>query len=57
MPECERDSARTYERIARAIAVYEHPAELNPFTSKFDYYRFYNTPDMDPVWLTDGYRP
>lgn len=27
-----------YERIARAIAAYERSSELNPFTSKYDYY-------------------
>ena len=27
-----------YERIARSIAAYERSAEVNPFTSKFDYF-------------------
>jgi cytochrome c peroxidase len=30
--------AQTYERIARAIAAYERSNEVNPFTSKYDYY-------------------
>ena len=33
-----RDVAGTYERIARSIAAYERSAEVNPFTSKYDYY-------------------
>jgi cytochrome c peroxidase len=33
-----RDVAGTYERIGRAIAAYERSAEVNPFTSKYDYY-------------------
>ncbi|HPM23643.1 MAG TPA: cytochrome c peroxidase [Phycisphaerae bacterium] len=33
-----KDVAGTYERIARSVAAYERSAELNPFTSKFDYY-------------------
>lgn len=32
------DVAGTYERIGRSIAAYERSAEVNPFTSKFDYY-------------------
>jgi cytochrome c peroxidase len=28
----------TYERIARSIAAYERSAEVNPLTSKYDYY-------------------
>jgi cytochrome c peroxidase len=32
------DVAGTYERIARSIAAYEKSAEVNPFSSKFDYY-------------------
>lgn len=32
------DVAGTYERIARSIAAYERSAEVNPFTSKYDYY-------------------
>ena len=28
----------TYERIARSIAAYERSAEVNPFTSKYDYW-------------------
>jgi cytochrome c peroxidase len=33
-----KDIAGTYERIARSIAAYERSAEVNPFTSKYDYY-------------------
>jgi len=32
------DVAGSYERIARSIAAYEASAEVNPFTSKYDYY-------------------
>ncbi|MFX0201802.1 MAG: cytochrome-c peroxidase [Candidatus Hodarchaeota archaeon] len=32
------DVVGTYERIARSIAAYERSAEVNPFTSKYDYY-------------------
>jgi cytochrome c peroxidase len=32
------DVAGTYERIARSIAAYERSDEVNPFSSKFDYY-------------------
>jgi len=32
------DIAGTYERVGRSIAAYERSAEVNPFTSKFDYY-------------------
>ncbi len=32
------DVAGTYERIARSISAYESSSEVNPFTSKFDYY-------------------
>jgi len=32
------DVAGSYERIARSIAAYERSAEVNPFTSKYDYY-------------------
>jgi cytochrome c peroxidase len=32
------DVAGTYERIARSISAYETSSEVNPFTSKFDYY-------------------
>jgi cytochrome c peroxidase len=32
------DIEGTYENIARAIAAYERSAEVNPFTSKYDYY-------------------
>jgi cytochrome c peroxidase len=30
--------AATYEKIGRSIAAYERSVEVNPFTSKFDYY-------------------
>lgn len=33
-----KDIAGTYERIARSIAAYEKSPEVNPFTSKYDYY-------------------
>ncbi len=32
------DVEGTYERIARAIAAYERSPEVNPFSSKYDYY-------------------
>jgi cytochrome c peroxidase len=32
------DLAGTYERIGRSIAAYERSKEVNPFTSKYDYY-------------------
>jgi cytochrome c peroxidase len=32
------DVAGTYEKIARSISAYESSSEVNPFTSKFDYY-------------------
>jgi cytochrome c peroxidase len=33
-----KDVAGTYERIGRSIAAYERSAEVNPCTSKYDYY-------------------
>lgn len=33
-----KDVYGTYERIARSISAYEKSAEVNPFTSKYDYY-------------------
>jgi len=36
--DCVGDLDATYERIARSIADYERSAEVNPFTSKYDYY-------------------
>jgi cytochrome c peroxidase len=33
-----KDVDGTYERIARSISAYEKSAEVNPFSSKFDYY-------------------
>jgi cytochrome c peroxidase len=36
--DCVKDVEGTYERIARAIAAYERSSEVNPFTSKYDYY-------------------
>jgi cytochrome c peroxidase len=32
------DVAGTYERIARSIAAFERSSEVNPFTSKYDYW-------------------
>ncbi len=36
--DCENDVQGTYDRIARAIAAFERSAEVNPFTSKYDYF-------------------
>ncbi len=36
--DCVKDVNGTYERIARSISAYEKSSEVNPFTSKFDYY-------------------
>jgi cytochrome c peroxidase len=36
--DCVKDVAGTYERIARSISAYEKSSEVNPFTSKYDYY-------------------
>ncbi len=36
--DCVKDVSGTYERIARSISAYEHSAEVNPFSSKYDYY-------------------
>ena len=33
-----KDSEASYERIARTIAAYERSYEVNPFTSKFDFF-------------------
>lgn len=33
-----KDVAGTYERIGRSIAAYEKSAEVNPFSSKYDFY-------------------
>lgn len=33
-----KDVYGSYERIARAIAAYERSSEVNPFSSKYDYY-------------------
>jgi cytochrome c peroxidase len=33
-----KDIAGTYERIAHSIAAYERSAEVNPFSSKYDFY-------------------
>lgn len=35
---CVKDVEGTYERIARSIAAYERSEEVNPYTSKYDYY-------------------
>jgi len=36
--DCVANVAATYERIARSVAAYERSADVNPFTSKYDYY-------------------
>jgi cytochrome c peroxidase len=36
--DCVGDLYGTYDRIARSIAAYERSSEVNPFTSKYDYY-------------------
>jgi cytochrome c peroxidase len=36
--DCVKDVEGTYERIARSIAAYERSEEVNPYTSKYDYY-------------------
>jgi cytochrome c peroxidase len=36
--DCVKDVSGTYVRIARSISEYEHSAEVNPFSSKYDYY-------------------
>jgi cytochrome c peroxidase len=36
--DCVKGVDIAYERIARSISAYEKSAEVNPFTSKFDYY-------------------
>lgn len=36
--DCVKDVYGTYERIARSISAYEKSSEVNPFTSKYDYY-------------------
>ena len=36
--ECVKDIYGTYERIALSISAYEKSTEVNPFTSKYDYY-------------------
>ena len=36
--DCVNDVDGTFERIARSISAYEQSAEVNPFSSKFDYY-------------------
>jgi cytochrome c peroxidase len=41
--------AGTYERVARSIAAYERSAEVNPFSSKYDYYLL----DSEVTPLTD----
>jgi len=33
-----KDAYGSYERIARSIAAYERSSEVNPYTSKYDYY-------------------
>jgi cytochrome c peroxidase len=36
--DCTKDVMGVYEKIARSISAYEHSDEVNPFTSKYDYY-------------------
>jgi cytochrome c peroxidase len=36
--DCDDNVDRTYDLIAEAIAAYEASSEVNPFTSKYDYY-------------------
>jgi len=36
--DCVSDVGLTYERIARSISAYERSREVNPFSSKYDYY-------------------
>jgi len=36
--DCRANLALTYERIGRSIAAYERSSEVNPFTSKYDFY-------------------
>jgi cytochrome c peroxidase len=36
--DCVKDVYGVYEKIARSIAAYERSAEVNPFSSKFDYW-------------------
>jgi cytochrome c peroxidase len=36
--DCENDADGAYERIARSIAAFERSSEVNPFSSKYDYY-------------------
>ena len=36
--DCVTNVNLTYERIARSISAYERSTEVNPFTSKYDYY-------------------
>ncbi len=36
--DCENDVDGVYERVARSIAAYERSSEVNPFSSKYDYF-------------------
>jgi len=36
--DCSNDVAATYDRVARSIAAYERSNEVNPFSSKYDYW-------------------
>jgi cytochrome c peroxidase len=36
--DCVKDVEGVYEKIARSISAYERSSEVNPFTSKYDYY-------------------
>ncbi|MGE5237294.1 MAG: cytochrome-c peroxidase [Chloroflexota bacterium] len=36
--DCDKNASLAYDRIAKSIAAYERSKEVNPFTSKFDYW-------------------
>jgi cytochrome c peroxidase len=36
--DCENDADGVYERVARSIAAYERSSEVDPFSSKYDYF-------------------
>ncbi len=49
------DTARTYERIARAIAAYERSSEVNPFSSRFDdFWRAAKAQGLDVTSLSEA---
>lgn len=47
--DCVKDVDGTYERIARSIASYERSEEVNPFSSKFDFFWRNSSSKMPPV--------